>query len=112
MHGPPLVTSWYFLPDTVHLLPGFQSHDDEDGSPVHAAHTAAVAHKVVQDGGKLSPHLKTQSNDSHHSVDAGGFQDSTGRAATPPAEGSVGVYFDVMRDKRAFLSPPQVQSQT
>lgn len=56
------------------LLPGFQSDDDEDGSPVHAAHTAAVAHKVIQDGGKLSPHLKTQSNESHHSVDAEGFK--------------------------------------
>ncbi len=40
------------------LLPGFQSDDDEDGSPVHASHAAAVAHKVIQDGGKLSPHLK------------------------------------------------------
>ena len=42
----------------VNLLPGFQSDDDEDGSPVHAAYTAAVAHEVIQDGGKLSPHLK------------------------------------------------------
>lgn len=42
----------------VDLLPGFQSDDDEDGSPIHAAHTAAVAHKVIQDGGKLCPHLK------------------------------------------------------
>ena len=40
------------------LLPGLQSDDDEDGSPVHAAHTAAVAHEVIQDGGKLSPHLQ------------------------------------------------------
>lgn len=40
------------------LLSGFQGDDDEDGSPVHAAHTAAVAHEIVKDGGKLSPHLK------------------------------------------------------
>lgn len=41
------------------LLPGFEGDDDEDGSSVHATHTAAVAHEVVQDGGELSPHLKT-----------------------------------------------------
>lgn len=29
------------------LLPGLQSDDDEDGSPVHATHTAAVAHEVI-----------------------------------------------------------------
>ena len=40
------------------LLPGLQSDDDEDGSPVHATHTATVAHKVIQDGGKLSPNLQ------------------------------------------------------
>lgn len=45
------------------LLPGLQSDDDEDGSPVHAAHTAAVAHEVVEDGCELSPHLK------HNTVD-------------------------------------------
>lgn len=31
----------------VALLPGFQSDDNEDRSPVHAAHTAAVAHKII-----------------------------------------------------------------
>lgn len=40
------------------LLPGLQSNDDEDGSPVHTTHTAAVTHEVVKDGGKLSPHLQ------------------------------------------------------
>lgn len=44
------------------LLPGFQSDYDEDGSPVHAAHTTAVAHEVIQDGGKLSSHLKHREN--------------------------------------------------
>lgn len=49
--------NWYKL-CISDSLPGFQSDDDEDGSPVHATHTAAVAHEVIQDGGKLSPHLK------------------------------------------------------
>lgn len=53
---------WLFIDDTWveagNLLPGLQSDDDEDGSPVHAAHAAAVAHKVIQDGGELSPHLQ------------------------------------------------------
>lgn len=40
------------------LLPGFQGDDDKDGSPVHAAHTTAVAHEVVQDGGELRAHLQ------------------------------------------------------
>lgn len=40
------------------LLSGLQSDYDEDGSPVHSTHTAAVAHKVIEDGGKLSPHLQ------------------------------------------------------
>lgn len=42
------------------LLSGFQGDDDEDGSPVHAAHTAAVAHEVVQDGGELRAHLQQE----------------------------------------------------
>lgn len=44
------------------LLSGFEGDDDEDGSSVHATYTAAVAHEVVQDGGELSPHLKTGSS--------------------------------------------------
>lgn len=47
-------------PKPSDLLPGFQGDDDEDGSPVHAAHTAAVAHEVVQDGGELGAHLRQE----------------------------------------------------
>lgn len=39
-------------------LPGLQGDDNEDGPPVHAPHTAAVAHEVVQDGGEFRPHLQ------------------------------------------------------
>lgn len=47
------------IPDGwVHLLlSGFQSDDDEDGTSVHPAHAAGVAHEVVQDCGELCPHL-------------------------------------------------------
>lgn len=45
-------------PWLLDLLPCFQGDDDEDGSPVHAAHTAAVAHEVVKDGGELRAHLQ------------------------------------------------------
>lgn len=44
--------------DCTDSLSGFQSNDDEDGSSVHASHTAAVAHKIIKDGGELSPNLK------------------------------------------------------
>lgn len=40
-----------------HLLSHLQGDDDEDGSPVHSSHAAAVAHEVVQDGGELGAHL-------------------------------------------------------
>lgn len=40
-----------------HLLSRLQRDDNEDGSPVHSSHTAAVAHEVVQDSGELGPHL-------------------------------------------------------
>lgn len=40
-----------------HLLSRLQGDDNEDGSPVHSSHTAAVAHEVVQDSGELGPHL-------------------------------------------------------
>lgn len=39
------------------LLSGFQGDDDENGTPVHPAHAAGVAHEVVQDGGEFCPHL-------------------------------------------------------
>lgn len=43
----------------VHLLlSGFQSDDDEDGTSVHPAHAAGVAHEVVQDCSELCPHLR------------------------------------------------------
>lgn len=42
----------------VYLLSGLQSDYDEDGSPVHSTHTAAVAHKIIEDGCKLSPDLQ------------------------------------------------------
>lgn len=43
----------------VHLLlSGFQSDDDENRTSVHPAHTAGVAHEVVQDCGELCPHLR------------------------------------------------------
>lgn len=45
-------------PCFTNLLSCFQSDDDEDGSSVHAPHAAAVAHEVVQDGGKLGAHLQ------------------------------------------------------
>lgn len=38
-------------------ISGFQSDDDEDRSPVHPAHTTAVAHEIIKDGSKLSPNL-------------------------------------------------------
>lgn len=40
-----------------HLLSHLQGDDDEDGSPVHSSHAAAVAHEVVEDGGELGAHL-------------------------------------------------------
>lgn len=43
----------------VHLLlSGFQGDDDEDGTSVHPAHAAGVAHEVVQDCSELCPHLR------------------------------------------------------
>lgn len=47
------------LPPPADSLPCLQGDDDEDGPPVHAPNTAAVAHEVVQDGGELCPHLHT-----------------------------------------------------
>lgn len=42
----------------VHLsLSGFQGDDDENGTSVHPAHAAGVAHEVVQDCGEFCPHL-------------------------------------------------------
>lgn len=50
----------------VHLsLSGFQGDDDENGTSVHPAHAAGVAHEVVQDCGEFCPHL---SNDTTVSV--------------------------------------------
>lgn len=49
-------------PCFTNLLSCFQSDDDEDGSSVHAPHAAAVAHEVVQDGGKLGAHLQHKKN--------------------------------------------------
>ena len=42
----------------MYVLSRLQGDDDEDGPSVHAPHTAAVAHEVVQDGGELRSHLQ------------------------------------------------------
>lgn len=44
------------------LLSGFQCDYDEDGTSVHSAHTAGVAHEVVKDGCELSSHLLVKSS--------------------------------------------------
>lgn len=44
------------------LLSGLQCDDDENWASVHSTYAAGVAHKIVQDGCELSPHLLDQSS--------------------------------------------------
>lgn len=52
-----VATAYKYSLISFDLLPRLQGDDDEDGSSVHPAHTATVAHEVVQDGCEFRPHL-------------------------------------------------------
>lgn len=51
------MSSWRAGVHMTDSLSGLQGDDDENGSPVHSTHTAAVAHEVVEDGGEFGTHL-------------------------------------------------------